>query len=49
MQVPPVTLADTEIQILLVNRDESLEGDEGAFVKAEWIDGEWQPYWVGCP
>ena len=44
---PPAFVEHEEITI--VNRDESLIGDEGAFVKAEYINGEWSPYWVGCP
>lgn len=37
------------LEITLVNRDESLEADEGAYVKAEMVNGEWSPYWVGFP
>ena len=41
--------ADGEpLEITLVNRDPSLEGDLGAYVKAEHLNGEWSPYWLGC-
>lgn len=49
MLTSPIVVASTGITIELTNRDSSLEGDNAAFCKAEWIDGEWQPYWVGCP
>ncbi len=46
----PVHMIDDEDLILtVVNRDHSLSGVEGAFIKVEFLHGEWSPYWVGCP
>ncbi len=46
----PVPFIESEEDpVTIVNRDESLEGTEGAFCKVELINGELSPYWVGCP
>lgn len=46
----PIDYEEDEITIKdVVNRDQSLSGTNGAYVKIEWLNGEWSPYWVGCP
>ncbi len=39
---------DSSVDIEIVNRDTTLSRNSGVIVKAEWLDGEWTPYWVGC-
>lgn len=34
--------------VTVVNRDSSLSADADAFVKIEFLNGEWSFYWVGC-
>ena len=46
---PVAMIDDEDLLIEFVNRDSSLEGTSGAFVKIEFINGEWQIYWLGCP
>lgn len=39
---------DSGVDIEVVNRDTTLSRNSGTIVKAEWLDGEWSPYWMGC-
>ena len=39
----------TTREITLVNRNQNISIDSGTYGKAEWIDGEWQPYNADCP
>jgi hypothetical protein len=39
---------DSTVDIEVVNRDTTLSRNSGVMIKAEWLDGEWTPYWVGC-
>lgn len=45
---PPPFVASAMENIPIVNRDPSLEASEGTFVKIEYVNGEWSPYWVSC-
>lgn len=41
-------MIETDEVIEVVNRDPTLTADEGAYCKAEFLQGEWSFYWVGC-
>lgn len=41
-------LADTGRNETIVNRFEHIAIVSGTLIKAEWIDGEWQPYASDC-
>lgn len=45
----PREFEDSGVDINVVNRDPSLSANSGAYCKIEWLDGEFSPYWVGCP
>ncbi|WLD13123.1 hypothetical protein [Planctellipticum variicoloris] len=44
----PIEYEDSGENREIVNRDPSISGQAGDFVKAEWIYGELQPYYIGC-
>lgn len=41
-------MIETDEVIEVTNRDPTLTADEGAYCKAEFLQGEWSFYWVGC-
>lgn len=44
----PIEYEDTGDNRTIVNRDVAISGQAGDFVKAEWIYGELQPYYLSC-
>lgn len=40
--------ADSGDTVTVTNRDDTLNGPEGAYCIAARINGEWRPIWVGC-